>query len=93
MAKIALTNDSNYTVGGGKILGGSPNVTSEGGKAIAKVGDLVEPHGEGEHANAVIIEGSPSVTVNGIPAAREGDLASCGHRIVVTATVGTVGVD
>lgn len=92
MPKLALTDDFDYTVGGGRILGGSPNVGSEG-RAIAKVGDRVEPHGEDEHKNAVIIEGSPTVTVNNLPVAREGDLASCGHVIVVTATVGTVEID
>lgn len=43
------------------------------GQAAARVGDM--------HVKGVILEGSPTVRIGGMPAARMGDKAQCGNGI------------
>lgn len=92
MSKIALCNDPdswvNTTAGTLVSANGSSNVSFEG-KTVALVGDLVNPHSpyppDEAHHYATLVTGSPDITINGIPVVREGDLASCGHVVTVTA--------
>ena len=67
-------------IAGGTITSTLPTVTV-GGLPIARVGDVIAPHGEGVHSASVIAAGSGTVLAGGIPVARLGDLASCGHPI------------
>jgi len=53
------------------------------GNPIAIVGCPVQPHppcdDEPVHCSAVMAEGDPKVTINGIPVCFRGHVASCGH--------------
>ena len=73
------------------------------GLPVAKVGDPVSPHGNFDKpklpgfnpvcAAAVIVEGAPTILVNGRPMAVAGplgSLASCGHWIQVPRTKTTI---
>ncbi len=51
------------------------------GLPVARVGDMVTPHGKHKHAHARLIMGSSVFRVGGIPVCRVGDVASCGHKI------------
>ncbi len=65
---------------GGPILPG-PNVTVfVGGSFWAVMGHTVTPHGPPPHGPPppVMVKGSMTVFVSGIPACRLGDVASCG---------------
>jgi len=94
MAKIALCNDPECWVASteGTLISvnGSSNVSFEG-RVVALVGDKVRPHppypnpNDNEHQHATLITGSPDITIGGIAVVREGDLASCGHPVTVTA--------
>lgn len=64
---------------GGIILGGGQDFVHVEGALWAVLGDAVAGHGEGEHASPFMVEGSSFITINGIPACIEGNLASCGH--------------
>lgn len=50
-----------------------------GGKPVATDNDPVAGHGVGVHASPVTANGSPTVTIGGIPVNRKGDEDSCGH--------------
>ena len=63
---------------GGTILTGSNNVLINSAPAV-RIGDVVQPHGNGEHASPVMVTGSSTVFCNGIPICKSGDVASCGH--------------
>jgi uncharacterized Zn-binding protein involved in type VI secretion len=68
---------------GGTITGViAPNYIVNGSPVVL-VGAAVAPHGIGEHASAVMVEGSSTVFVNGIAVCREGDAASCGHTLTL----------
>lgn len=71
---------------GGTDAVGSPNVFVENSPAV-RIGDAVNPHGPGTHANPVLAGGSPDVFVNGIPVSRAGDPANCGHTTSGSGTV------
>jgi uncharacterized Zn-binding protein involved in type VI secretion len=63
---------------GGNIIQGSPNVfIGAPGRRAARKGDLVQ-HDDGLEA---IMEGEPTVRINGLPAARITDAVSCDGRI------------
>lgn len=64
---------------GGLIAIGAQSFVTIGGAPWAVVGDIVASHGDSPHSSASLAEGSPLVTINGIPAVRAGDLATCGH--------------
>ena len=74
-------------IAGGVISAGMPTVTA-GGIPVARVGDVVAPHGGGIHGAAVLASGSKTVLAGGIPVCRVGDTAACGH--VVMNGLGTV---
>nr|WP_314872774.1 PAAR domain-containing protein [uncultured Pseudomonas sp.] len=58
------------------------------GKPAARVTDPIDCPTAGHGSNA-IVSGSPNVFINGLPAARQGDLTACGSTIVsgVSSTV------
>jgi uncharacterized Zn-binding protein involved in type VI secretion len=58
------------------------------GRAVVRLHDKVAPHGNGEHAAATMKEATSGLSVQGQPVCRDGDAASCGHRIKATATTG-----
>lgn len=66
---------------GGEIVTGSDTVFING-IPVARIGDAIDPHGNGEHASATVATGSGTVFVNGIPVARISDSGTCGHNIV-----------
>ncbi|MBN9444380.1 PAAR domain-containing protein [Bosea sp. (in: a-proteobacteria)] len=50
------------------------------GHPVVVRGDIIAPHGLPPHApSPVMQQGSSNWMINGIPACREGHLASCGH--------------
>ena len=62
----------------GKVLGpGIPSMTIEG-HVVAAVGDSVEPHGNGAHANATLVTPAPKYSTDGKLPALSGAAASCG---------------
>jgi uncharacterized Zn-binding protein involved in type VI secretion len=69
----------NQDSAGGAILGALQDFVVVEGTLWAVQGDAVAGHGLPPHAAPVMAEGSPFVTINGIPACREGHLATCGH--------------
>jgi len=64
---------------GGRILGVLQDFVTVEGTLWAVKGDPVEGHGTSPHAAPIMAEGSTFVRINGIPACREGHLATCGH--------------
>jgi uncharacterized Zn-binding protein involved in type VI secretion len=64
---------------GGTILGALQDFVTVEGTRWAVQGDAIAGHGIPPHDAPVMAEGSPCVTLNGIPACREGHLATCGH--------------
>lgn len=74
------------TAGGKLIPKVEMSVFVEGKPAIVK-GDKVTGHGEPPHSSPVMVEGSPSVLIGGVPACRAGDKASCRHRATGSSTV------
>jgi uncharacterized Zn-binding protein involved in type VI secretion len=69
----------NQDAAGGTILGGGQSFVTVEGALWAVKGDAVAGHGLAPHTAPVMAEGSPFVFINGIPACREGNLATCGH--------------
>lgn len=72
---------------GGKVISGSPSHTI-GGKAIARKGDAVDcpahyPDGSPHGVNA-IVEGEPSLSIDGVPVALEGHKSACGCSLIGT---------
>lgn len=63
---------------GGTILTGSNNVLINSSPAV-RIGDVVQPHGNGEHTSPVMVTGSSTTFCNGIPICKAGDSASCCH--------------
>lgn len=72
---------------GGLILGGGQSFVTVQGYFWAVVGDTVAGHGESPHDSSMMIQGSSFISINGIPACREGDLASCGHTATGSETM------
>ncbi|MFZ6875376.1 PAAR domain-containing protein [Undibacterium sp. Di27W] len=64
---------------GGAHLAGGQNFFAVDGAPVVVKGDRVTPHGPVPHANPVMVEGSSWMTLNGIPACRQGHHASCSH--------------
>ncbi|MFM9436761.1 putative Zn-binding protein involved in type VI secretion [Janthinobacterium sp. CG_23.3] len=86
---ITVGDDTDH---GGKVIGGSPN-HSIAGRAIARVGDLVDcpqryPGGRPHGVNP-ILDGHASYSVDGKAVAVDGSTTSCGCKLIgsVTATV------
>ena len=68
---------------GGTITGQLQSRVFVDGNPISVVGDPVAPHAPCPlvpiHCSATMAEGSPRVTIDGIPICRAGDEATCGH--------------
>lgn len=69
---------ANIDTAGGLILIGNPSFFVDG-FPVSVEGNPVEDHGEGEHDNAVMVQGMSSFVVGGIPVCTMGSRASCGH--------------
>ena len=68
----------NVDTAGGVIKTGSNVTVTFNGQPLAVVGCEVAPHGNGPHQGAVMVQGNPAITINGIPVCFQGDRASCG---------------
>lgn len=86
MSQAARISD---VCGEGQITTGSDTVYIDG-IPVARIGDSISPHGDGEHSSAEVATGSSSVYVNGIPVARVGDSATCGD--IISSGSGTVDI-
>lgn len=64
---------------GGTILGPGASTVFVNGDKVSLIGDSVQNHGTGQHANATMVEGSSDVKAEGTGVVRAGDAASCGH--------------
>lgn len=73
---------------GGMVITASQDVLVNG-VGCARLGDIIESHGDSPHDSPIIVTGSPTVFVNGIPMAREGDSSSCGHQLSGSSNVFT----
>ncbi|MWL87318.1 MULTISPECIES: PAAR domain-containing protein [unclassified Cupriavidus] len=72
---------------GGKVISGSPTHTV-GGKAIARLGDLVDcpqkyPGGRPHGVNK-IVDAHPTVTMGGVPVAVDGCHSECGCVLIAS---------
>jgi uncharacterized Zn-binding protein involved in type VI secretion len=77
----------NQDLAGGLILGGGQTTVYSEGKLITVIGDRIQSHGAGPHANATMTHGSSTVSINGKVICRAGDLASCGDAATGSSTV------
>lgn len=64
---------------GGTVVGGS-SFTSSHGRMVARVGDAVTCPKCGR--DTVVASGDPSLVIDGQPAARDGDLTTCGAALI-----------
>jgi len=76
---MALATRALADTAGGTIIGGGQTAVRINGVYWAVVGDPIVPHGTGPHAGASMASGSSFVRINGVPACRQGDAATCGH--------------
>lgn len=76
MALISLVNKDSA---GAVIVGPGATNWTWNGSPISLVGDAVMPHGQPPHSGPSIANGSPWMTINGIPVTRDGSMATCGH--------------
>ena len=77
----------NQDSAGGTILGALQNFVTVEGTLWAVKGDAVTGHGDPPHDSPVMAEGSSFVRINGIPACREGHVATCGHPATGSASM------
>lgn len=81
--RIIVLNDA--TTHGGKVITGAGQHTIEG-RPIARLGDLVDcPQrypGNRPHGVNKIIEGEPTLCLEGIPVALEGHHSECGCALI-----------
>lgn len=77
----------NQDSAGGLIIGALQDFVTVEGTLWSVLGDPVQPHGPGLHGGPVMAEGSPFITINGIPVCREGHLANCGHPATGSASM------
>ncbi|NML16377.1 PAAR domain-containing protein [Azohydromonas caseinilytica] len=66
---------------GGTVLSGTPS-TDTHGQAIARVGDQVSCPRKGHGGVTVIVEGDPSLVIDGQPAACHGHKTACGATLL-----------
>lgn len=76
MSNIARVGD----VAGGVILTGASSVFING-VPVARLGEVIQSHGDSPHNSAVIVTSSSKVFSEGIGVARVGDVASCSDSI------------
>jgi uncharacterized Zn-binding protein involved in type VI secretion len=72
---------------GGVVVGAS-GTTDTHGKRIARVGDQVTCPKKG-HGTTVIVNGDPTMIIDGMPAARHGDKCACGATLISSQFVST----
>jgi len=77
---------ANIDSAGGTILVGNPTLFLDG-FPVSVEGNPVEDHGNNEHDNAVMIQGSPNFVVNGTPICTGASQASCGHTPTTSTTL------
>jgi uncharacterized Zn-binding protein involved in type VI secretion len=77
MPKAALKGTS---IAGGPVTSGASKTKIEG-IAPARKSDTIQGHGDSPHSNPIIAEGSGKCNIEGKPAARVGDSASCKHAL------------
>ncbi len=75
---------------GGEVLEGSPRDTING-KMIARVGDKVHCPRSNCRGEQTIIEGDPTVIIEGKPAAFHGAKTSCGAVLIASQMDNTIG--
>lgn len=68
---------------GGTVIGGAAT-TDANGRRIARVGDKVTCPRKGHGGTTVIASGDPTVIIDGSPAARHGDVTTCGAVLIST---------
>lgn len=68
------------TTGGGRVVSGSSHMIFNG-IGVARLGDPVDCPKKG-HSKAVIVQGHPTFTDNGIPVAFDGYKCSCGCTLI-----------
>ena len=68
------------SVAGGPVTS-SASATFIEGTLAAREGDTVQAHGDSPHKKVTIAKGSSGVNIEGHPAARVNDPATCGHSI------------
>lgn len=92
MPQVCREGDQN-SAGGVVISGTIASVTVEG-RAVAVVGSVLSPDSscpdDPAHCAPVIIQGSSSVTVGGLPVAFVGAATSCGHAMATGAATVSV---
>jgi uncharacterized Zn-binding protein involved in type VI secretion len=76
---LIVVGDS--TSHGGTVIEGSPESDTQG-KQIARLGDKVTCPRRGHGDSPVITSGDPTCLVDGKPAARHGDVTSCGAELI-----------
>lgn len=64
---------------GGTQLGGGQYFYKVEASYVSLLGDRVASHGRSPHSGPVMAQGAPWYRINGIPACRQGHVASCGH--------------
>lgn len=74
---------------GGTVIEASGS-SSSGGIKIARVGDKVTCPQKG-HGTCPIVSGDPTVIVDGMPVARDGDKTACGAVLIASQGATTVG--
>jgi uncharacterized Zn-binding protein involved in type VI secretion len=67
---------------GGEVLTGT-GTSKTGGRMIARVGDQVSCPIPG-HAINLIVSGDTTLSIDGQPAARHGDLTACGATLIAS---------
>lgn len=72
-----ITRDAGKDTAGGPIIQGSPDVFAND-NPVVRVGDRVQGHGTGSHANPTMTVGAPFVWTNDIKTIREEHPATCG---------------
>ena len=77
MPKAALKGIS---IAGGSVTSGASKTNIEG-IAPARKSETIQGHGDSPHSNPIIAEGSGKCNIEGKPAARVGDSASCKHAL------------
>jgi len=68
-------------------LAGGPVISTQfnyrvNGLPVVRLADPVTPHGDSPHDAALMVGNSPSYRIDGIPACKQTDLASCGDALI-----------
>lgn len=71
---------------GGKVLIGTPSVQAND-LPLARLGSWVQGHGDDEHSGARMVSASSTVQAENIYICRNGDVASCGDKLISNSNV------